>query len=81
LEAFGIQTAALFLVDMVQVNHQHTESWNGTSWTAVKAINTARNGTAGSSGTQTAALAFGGYKHHLLQQQQNLMEWNKLDIS
>jgi hypothetical protein len=37
-----------------------TESWNGTSWTALPgAINTGRRGV-GSAGLQTAALLFGG---------------------
>jgi len=36
-----------------------TESWNGTSWTAVNSLNTARELLAGC-GLQNAALAFGG---------------------
>jgi hypothetical protein len=36
-----------------------TESWNGSSWTTVNSLNTARTNIAGS-GSQTAALAFGG---------------------
>ena len=38
----------------------NTESWDGSSWTEVANLNTARNTLAGA-GTQTAALAFGGY--------------------
>ncbi len=44
----------------------NTETWNGTSWTEVNDLNTsmqqlAGDGTAaGSAGTQTSALAFGG---------------------
>jgi len=37
-----------------------TESYNGSTWTAKTAMNTARYGLAGA-GTQTAALGFGGY--------------------
>ena len=33
-----------------------TESWNGTSWTEVADLNTARMNGAGSAGTQTSAL-------------------------
>ena len=36
-----------------------TESWNGTSWTSVNSLNTAR-GVLGGAGTQTATVAFGG---------------------
>jgi len=36
------------------------ESWDGTSWTEVNDLNTARYG-AGSGGIQTSALQFGGY--------------------
>jgi hypothetical protein len=36
-----------------------TESWNGTSWTEVNDLNTARNELAGA-GIQNSALAFGG---------------------
>jgi hypothetical protein len=37
----------------------NTESYNGTSWTEVNDLNTARKTFAGA-GTQTLALAFGG---------------------
>ena len=36
-----------------------TESWNGTNWTELNNLNTARYSSAGS-GTQTAAVVFGG---------------------
>ena len=38
----------------------NTESWNGTSWTEVNDLNTGR-AVLGGAGTQTTALAFGGY--------------------
>jgi hypothetical protein len=38
-----------------------TESWNGTSWTELNDLNTARLQLRGT-GTNTAALAFGGYQ-------------------
>jgi hypothetical protein len=38
----------------------NTENWNGTSWTEVNDLNIARGNLAGV-GTNTAALAFGGY--------------------
>ena len=37
----------------------NTESWNGSSWTEVNDLNTARS-SAGSSGSSTSALVFGG---------------------
>jgi hypothetical protein len=37
-----------------------TESWNGTSWTEVNDLNTARGFTANGAGTSTAALGAGG---------------------
>ena len=39
--------------------YANTESYNGSSWTEVADLNTAR-GNAGGNGTQTSALAFGG---------------------
>jgi hypothetical protein len=41
-----------------------TEEFNGTSWTTVNSMNTARNRLAGA-GIQTAALAFGGKCTHI----------------
>jgi hypothetical protein len=37
-----------------------TESWNGTSWTEVNDLNTARELAGGSGTDNTSALAFGG---------------------
>ena len=42
------------------MNVGNTEVWNGSSWTEVNDLNTARRLLAGS-GTQAAALAFGGF--------------------
>jgi len=56
----GTQTAALgFGGDLVGPISAATESYNGTSWTTVNSLNTAR-ALLGGAGTQTAALAFGG---------------------
>jgi hypothetical protein len=49
-----------------------TESYNGTSWTSVNSLNTARECLAGA-GTQTAALAFGGSTGSL---QEHTELWN-----
>ena len=38
-----------------------TESYNGTSWTEVNDMNTARTGGIGTGNNQDAALAIGGY--------------------
>jgi hypothetical protein len=46
-------------VDPVFLNVANTESYNGTSWTELNDLNTARRHTMGSAGTQTAALAGG----------------------
>jgi hypothetical protein len=51
-----------------------TEEYDGSTWTTSNSLNTARRALAGA-GTQTAALAFGGYTTALLQEQQkNMME-------
>jgi hypothetical protein len=60
----GINTAALAFGGFTSgppgtVITGATETWNGTSWTEVNDMNTAR-GTCGSSGTNTAGLTFGG---------------------
>jgi hypothetical protein len=44
----------------VSAIQQITESWNGTSWTEVNDLNTARGNFAGAGTQNTAALAFGG---------------------
>ena len=56
----GTQTAALgFGGDQLGPVTAATESFNGTSWTTVNSLNTAR-AVVGGAGTQTAGLAFGG---------------------
>jgi hypothetical protein len=61
LTGAGTQTATLafggFNPNATAVNN--TESWNGTSWTALNTLNTSRGGLGGA-GTQTSAVAFGG---------------------
>jgi hypothetical protein len=51
----------------------NTESWNGTSWTELNDLNTARR-LLGGSGTNTAALAFGGFLPPVMQLQKLGME-------
>ena len=46
--------------DLSPANRAETESWNGTNWTAVNALNTARYSLAGTGADNTAALAAGG---------------------
>ena len=58
LAAGGIQTAAVAFGGTPGVNL--TEMYNGTSWTEVNNLNTARERLAGCGATNTAALAFGG---------------------
>ena len=55
----GIQTAALAFGGYVTTYQAVTESYDGTSWTEVNDLNTARLGMA-SAGTQTSALAATG---------------------
>ena len=61
----GSQTAALFSAGQNGVYpapfSNHTELYNGTNWTEVNNLNTARRLTAGCGASNTAALAFGGY--------------------
>jgi hypothetical protein len=61
----------------VDLQHQAvtglTESWNGTSWTELNDLNTARRNLGGC-GTNTAALAFGGLL--LFQQLETQKSWN-----
>ena len=57
----GIQTAALIYGGRTAPLTAVTESYNGTSWTEVNDLNTARSGVQGL-GTYTAALGAGGYK-------------------
>ena len=60
---FGIQTAAITVGGGINPSGDTTavtESWNGSSWTAIASINTSRSSNGGA-GTQTAGLIFGGY--------------------
>ena len=64
LAGCGTQTAALAIgglrpVGPLGVASNKTESYNGTSWTSVTSMNTARS-SPGGAGTQTLAAAFGG---------------------
>jgi len=53
-------TSALAFGGSTTVRVGSTESWNGTSWTSVADLATARSGIYGA-GTQTSAVAAGGY--------------------
>ena len=60
--AAGTQTAALGFggrTGTPGTTTSVTESFNGSSWTSVNSLNTARRGSGGA-GIQTAALYFGG---------------------
>jgi len=56
---FGTQNAALAFAGNDDANKTETESYDGTSWTEVNDLNTARNTSTGL-GTQTAAIVTGG---------------------
>jgi len=56
----GTQTAALYFGGYLGSLSAHTESYNGTSWSELNDLNTAKRQVLQGLGTQTAALAFGG---------------------
>src|SRR5210317_885417 len=55
-----------------------TESWNGTSWTEVNDLNTARVGMANSIGTYTATLSAGGNPVSALNESWNGTSWTEV---
>jgi len=55
-----------------------TESWNGTSWTEVNDLNTARIGMANSIGTYTATLSAGGSPLSALNESWNGTSWTEV---
>ena len=55
-----------------------TESYNGSTWTEVNDLNTARDQIRGC-GTQTAALGVAGNVHPVLQALTEKMEWYVMD--
>ena len=57
--AAGIQTAGLFFGGEDPLRAL-TESWDGTAWTEVGDMNTARQSSGMGAGIQTAAMAIGG---------------------
>jgi len=59
--AFGTQTASLIFGTQTPVTSTATESYNGTSWTAVNSLNNAVAQSRGV-GIQTAGLSIGGYE-------------------
>ena len=59
LSGFGTQTAAIAATGNTPPNTTKVESYNGTTWTEVTNIPSARS-FAGYGGTQTAAVSFGG---------------------
>jgi hypothetical protein len=63
LAGAGTQTAALAFGGYTPpATTAATEEYNGSTWTSVNSMNTARR-YVGGAGTQTAALAFGGDYH------------------
>jgi hypothetical protein len=60
IAGMGTQTAALGAGGETTVYVGTTESYNGSSWTTVNSLNTARAGSG--TGIQTAALVFGGFR-------------------
>ena len=58
IDAFGTQTAAVFLGGNPEPDHSY--EYDGTNWTASNDMGTGRY-TSGTAGILTAGLAFGGY--------------------
>ena len=57
----GTATSALAAGGYTTANVAIAESWNGTSWTEVGDINTARRSHGGLGASNTAAAIYGGY--------------------
>ena len=60
LASAGVQTSGLVFGGTTPPNSALTESFDGTSWTEVNDLNTARRAFGGSGISNTSALAFGG---------------------
>jgi hypothetical protein len=68
------------VVFLVQPSTGATEEYDGSTWTSnPTGLNTARYVLAGA-GTQTAALAFGGYTNHTFLQDFNQQQKNTMEI-
>ena len=72
--SFGGFTPATFPPGLLN----NTESWNGSSWTEVNNLNTARNTLAGF-GTKTAALAVGGAPSGAVTESWNGTNWTEVN--
>ena len=70
----GTQTSALCYGGAPGAKNE-TELWNGTNWTEVNNLNTARQHGAGMGTDNTSALACGGYAPPGYQSDRTL-EWN-----
>jgi hypothetical protein len=64
-------------VEILHLYTGATEEYNGSTWTSVNSMNTARLLLAGC-GIQTAALAFGGIDHTCYYRSNRRIRWNKL---
>ena len=73
--AFGTQTASLIFGAQTPVTITTTESYNGTSWTAVNSLNNAVAQSRGV-GIQTAGLSIGGYEGPPGQNTNRTESWN-----
>ena len=57
---FGTQASALSAGGYSTERISETETWNGTSWTEVNNLNTARTSFAGAGANATAGIVYGG---------------------
>ena len=57
----------------------HTEEYNGSSWTELADLNTARSGAGGSGANNTAALVYGGYPSTANTEQWNGSAWTEMN--
>ena len=77
--AAGIKSAALLFGGNTPPGTALTESYNGTSWTEVNDLGTARYGIGGSGATNTAALAFGGNGNSALTELWGGTNWTEVN--
>ena len=73
----GTQTAALCATGGAPPNVANVEQYDGTSWTEVADVNTARQG-GGGAGITTAALAVGGNGPVLIVESWNSTSWTEI---
>ena len=75
----GVATSALAFGVTDPPETAITESWNGSSWTEVSDLNTARQGIAPAGASNTSALGFGGYPFTADTESWNGSSWTEVN--